>query len=205
MNKILNFLKPTLAGNLFYLFLTTAILLASSLELIFELVTQDKETAASLTDVISSEFNQLLEALSSFSSTASIVTFIFWAIAGSIIYILVMVAYTAFSEAGYALNVETHFVHPKDYEKGSWIKLLIIRSLLHIAVLIVTVAYTMFFVQFLFPIWNRYFVHFLLDPLTINGVIKLLLSIFGFVLSLHLLTLLLRALFLRSRLFGKDI
>lgn len=194
-------ITPTVLEYIWYFTLSIILLLLTHFQKIVAIFTQDEQAGSSVTAIIQSEIDQFLDLLSSYAFSATTVTFGFWILVGSLIYIIAMSLIDFFSEGSYFFHEETDFVHSQGYHKGTAYRDFVMRSALHIAFFVVFALYMLVLVQFLWPIWAHLFESFMDDALNPMSWLRVLLAIIGFMLSLHTASILSRLVFLRSRVF----
>lgn len=202
MNTVVKKLvQPTPLELLWYFTASIILLVLTHFQKIVAIFTQDEQASSSISSIIQSEVNQFLDLLSSYDFSANTVTFGFWILVGSIIYIIAMTLIDFFSEGSYFFHEETDFVHTQAYHKGTAYRDFIIKSTLHVAFFIVFALYILLFVQLLWPTWAHLFESFMDDALNPLSWLQVTLAIAGFMVSLHIIGILSRLVFLRSRVF----
>lgn len=200
-STIKKLITPTGLEYIWYLIVSIILLIFTHFQKIIGYFTQDERATQSVSDIIQTEVDQFLDLLSSYTFSATTVTFGFWILVGSLIYIFAMFLIDFFSEGSYFFHEETDFVHTQSYHQGTAYREFIMRSVLHFAFFVVFALYLLLFVQFLWPVWGHLFENFMDNITSVTSWLKLIISIIGFMISIHIASVLSRMLFLRTRVF----
>ncbi len=201
MKKTVSALVPSWTGIFVYIILTLVILIINKLETSIFLVTQDAEATESIFNLLNGGFDRFVDAIGSVPFFSTFFTFLVWVLIGCGLYIGVNALIGFFSEAGQVLSAEAGYMHSKNYQKGDFFKVFLLRAAIHMGVLILLILYSFLAFQLLFPTCIELVDQFLLHPATFGGALMLFYAVVGFFVTYHVYVILLRALFLRQRLF----
>ena len=204
MDRIRQYLMPSLSGSLIYLTVGGGALFASAGSLIFSRIGNNTESTRFLENLIESRFEQSLNFFDNFKYSADIATILVWSCIGAVAYLLFMLTLGFLSEASFSFVSEVRFIHPRGYHHGEFFKTLLLRSIYHFVVVSLIIFYVIVLTQQLWPVWTELLSRFVLEPSFPTGIGWLLASTAGILLSLHVLTILLRVLFLRTRLLDGE-
>lgn len=189
---------PTVIEIAVYAFLALFTLAVSNIEAInnFLLIPAD----FSFKTAILGSLEDLLAQLVGERAAATLITGLFWGLIGMLVYLFLWLFSNFSTEFSNDLAM-SKFMHPKGVDRFSALKGLVFRLIFQICIGILFVVYLNMLITVFLPLWSTRYnngVDAWPDLAAIGGLILTLLSE---VLAFHILTVLLRLLLLRKRLF----
>lgn len=199
-SKLLRIILPTQTELIIYIFVSLLVLTIINATAITSLFVDSTSFSLGL-KVITEKLDVFLQLIDSLHFTSTFALALFWAMFGTALYIFGFTLYELFSETKHEIKEASgDFHHPTYLRHESLLVTVLVRSVIRIITSVVIVAYTFVVVGFILPICSQlvYDVTFVERQgwYALNPLIGIAL----FALSLHVVTILLRLLFLRQRL-----
>jgi hypothetical protein len=131
----------------------------------------------------------------------NLLLFAFWALVGLVIWILLNNSASLFSEIGEDLQEVTYTGSQPQHNHSALVQTFK-QAMYHIAILVIISVYVVFFWTIVLPWLIAVYITGVGSTFTASGLLAIAAAIYMMMLALHILTILFRLLFLRTRLFG---
>ncbi len=155
----------------------------------------------SFKEALLGSLENLLAELVGTQMAATLITGIFWGIVGMLVYVFIWLFGNFSTELSNDLAI-TKYVHPRGSDTYSPLKGLVFRLLFHIFTIVILLVYINVLITVFLPLWTtRYSGLIDLWPQQ-EAIIRASLAILSQVLALHILTIFVRLLLFRKRVFG---
>lgn len=130
---------------------------------------------------------------------ARVFLFGFWFLLGTFAYFAIWFTINLLVDAYNNILISAAFVHPRSFHQSDYWLAVTGRAIVRLSALIALVFYTLFWVLILAPVWQDNFNAVIVAPASRTGLIALGTTLAGIAVSLHIGTILLRLVVLRSR------
>jgi hypothetical protein len=128
---------PTPLEAVFYAVLTVVITLIGILRFLTDYLAQDTYNASeTFVKQASTYFHSGLEFIDSFSFSPSTAVFLFWSLAGVVVFSLLQAVYNLYAAAKEDVDISTHFLHPRNFVQSAfWVEVLL-QTLAHFSLFV---------------------------------------------------------------------
>ncbi len=198
VGSVLQWLLPSLPEVVFYLIIAVATLLLSSTKAMAQLFLLPPDS--NLYRVVLDSINDLLGHLIGQGIQAGAVTAIFWALVGAFIYLLIWLVRNFSTEVTNDLII-SNYAHPKGRDPYRSFKHLAYRSIFRLASFIVLVFYINTIILAFLPVWRNSFSELVLHLTHLHYIYAAVLAVVEEVAVFHGMTVILRLVMLRKRVF----
>jgi len=150
-------------------------------------------------------FDNILQALDSSNSIfSSLITVLFWAAVGAILYVALWIIFSAIKDYLFEIKVSLFFVHPNSFKESQHWLAVISRGILKIATSIVLVVYSIVFIKALYPALLDQFTSGLLVRTFRSITVDTIGSIILMLTAIYIFSFLIRILFPRPAIIEAD-
>lgn len=159
------------------------------------------------TDIISSFSNAISSTslyLSRGTGWASFFLFGFWFIIGGIIYTLVWAISTIVIDIRNDLRISESFVHPRSFHKSDFWASIIARTAVRAIASIALIFYVVFWLWVFAPVAVSAAIRFFNNARSFSNILDMVLSLIGIIITLHIVTVLIRLAMLRPSADNED-
>lgn len=132
---------------------------------------------------------------------ARVFTFGTWFIIGTVVYMIAWFLISFSSGAFHDIEVSKDYVHPRSFDKSDYWVSILGRAVLRVTAAISLIIYISIWLATFAPTWLASFREIFLYGISVEAATDLLVAIVGIVFSLHIGTILLRVVLLRSKYF----
>lgn len=156
---------------------------------------ESKDLITSFNDIVRSA----LTLTRSDDAWARVFLFGFWFLLGTLAYFLIWFTINLLVDTYNNILISAAFVHPRSFHQSDYWVAVTGRGLVRLSALIAFFFYALFWVLVLAPVWQGNFNTVIISPASTAGIVALATTLIGIAVSLHIGTILLRLVVLRSR------
>lgn len=202
LGRIAYLLSPTVLEVFVYFFGAVGAIVVGSYHLILTGFNTDETTNQAPEKLVGEFTDKVLQSFQGGESSALLTTIVFWSIAGLAFAVGVWFLINIFIDMYNNVAISVSFTHNKSFSQSDYWLTFVFRILFQVLVFLVLIVMAIVFIKNIYP--------FLLEAsrgpvgnwASLGGWFQFLLSIVGFMLSMHVTTILLRLLFQRARVFN---
>jgi hypothetical protein len=189
-----------LFGGLLFLFVGS---LSSILEALV-VTEQERTQLRSIGGIVRANVDQFLGSLEGQDGSATLATLVFWSAAGAFLYMFFWAGVNAVRDFLNNSTVASTFVHSQSFDKSNHWYEYASRTAFRIFAIVLMIGYTFLVSQLLVPIFLQFFdvgISRLSEP---AGIGMLLLAVIGSFFAIHMYSVMLRLIVMRTRVFKAD-
>ncbi len=143
----------TLTDIVFLIILSITLLLVLNIDNLFRIISGDaNEAYVYVHENVSGFTEKAGDFISSALLTPDVATFILWGIIGFIAYVLVGLFLGTGQDIGQEISVSKRYMHPRDFNKGSFWKDFLIHSAIVLVFVVVSITWTIWFLNKFIPL-----------------------------------------------------
>ncbi len=160
----------------------------------------DLENRGSVLTTLQENAKRIDESLSQSETVAQVVTALFWATVGALVYIPIWLAGSFYRDVRNQIEGSTRYHHPQSFHASTYWAAVATRRIFMASIVIVMVWYGIVFFQILLPTLTSY----ILSGMQWNTklLMESLLGVLALTFCIHIFVVLLRLLLLRPRLYS---
>ena len=187
-----------------YFIISLIILSVSNIEGFVSFLTKPSGVPETSSEILKTYSQDILDYISSYESIGIMVNVLFWASVGAIIYLILLVAINILIATRNEVEIVTHFTGAvaTSFNRRQYLIYTVSRGILRAAFLQFILFLTAISALFWYPVFVSFFGLPLIDKTNANYWVMAFLSVMGLMAIFYLYTILLRLLFLRTRVFS---